>query len=113
MNQTNLQQMFTVDTEEKKEVVDTMLINFWLEEVEKEDNHEIQSLSTRDKEGALQIIQDLADYDMKVYKYSITETESRMILQNDPTAPEDEIDAICWNPERGLTGRIIPKKEGK
>lgn len=113
MNQTDLQQMFTVDTEEKKEVVDTMLINFWLEEVEKEDNHEIQSLSTRDKEEALQIIQDLADYDLKVYKYSITETESRMILQNDPTSPEDEIDAICWNPERGLTGRIIPKKEGK
>lgn len=108
-----LQQMFTINTKDKKEVVDTMLINFWLEEVEKEDNHEIQTLSTRDKEEALQIIQDLADYDMKVYKYSITETESWMILQNDPNVPEDEINAICWNPERGITGRIIPKKEGK
>lgn len=88
-----------------------MLINFWLEEVEAIDNHEIQSMITRDKKYALQILQKLADYDKKVYKYSITETESWILIQDEPDLPAYERNVIAYVPEIGKTGRVEPTME--
>ncbi len=87
-----------------------MLINFWLEETEAIDNHEIQSMITKDKEYALQILQKLADYDKKAYKYSILETESWIVTPDDPDVPYDERNVIAYAPEIGQAGRVDPKE---